>query len=142
MTTKKNKATIRKVIEELNSGNFLWDTMTPDCVLHNDNPPPSTLSVQEFRQFMTEMTTAFPDYHVVIDDLIAEDDKVVGLYSETATMRGPFMGMEATGKSYTAPAIEIYRFEAGKIAEIWMIRNAANMFQQLEVVSVAPEPVG
>ncbi len=140
MTTEENKATIRMVIEELNRGNLLMDAMTPDCVLHNDNPPPPTLTAQEFGLFMEDLLKAMPDYHVVIDDLIAEDEKVVGLYSETATMSGPFMGMEPTGKSYTAPAIEIYRFESGKIAEIWMVRNVASMLQQLGAVPVAQEP--
>ena len=52
-------------------------------------------------------------------------------FTESATMQGNFMGMEATGKRFTIPAIEIYRFFNGKIAEIWEARDMGAMMQQL-----------
>ena len=36
---------------------------------------------------MDELLQAFPDYHVVIEGLIAEEDKVVGLYTESGTLQ-------------------------------------------------------
>lgn len=132
MSAEENKAIIRHLIEELNKGNLLWEVWASDCVIHNDNqPPPLLLSKQELKQFIEELLRAFPDFHEGIEALIAEDDKVVGLYTETATMKGNFMGMEATGKQYTIPAVEIYRLANGKITEAWFVRNLALMFQQL-----------
>ncbi|MFQ5796646.1 MAG: ester cyclase [Candidatus Bipolaricaulia bacterium] len=134
MSAEENKAIVRRLIEELNKGNLLWEVWASDCVIHNGSPPPPLVSIQEFRQLVDELTRAFPDYHLVIEDLIAEEDKVVGLYTESGTMKGNFMGMEATGKQYTIPSIEIYRLANGKITEIWMARDIASTLQQLGVV--------
>jgi predicted ester cyclase len=43
--------------------------------------------------------TAFPDYHVTIEDLIAEGDKVVVRYTARGTHRGVFLGTAPTGKA-------------------------------------------
>lgn len=131
MSAEENKTIIRNLIEELNKGNLLWELWVSDCVIHQDNPPEPVLGEQEVKQFIEELLTAFPDFHEGIEALIAEDDKIVGLYTETATMKGNFMGMEATGKQYTIPAVEIYRLANGKIVEAWFVRNLASMFQQL-----------
>jgi len=131
MSAEENKAIIRRLIEEANKGNMLWELWASDCVIHQDNPPEPLLSKQELKQFMEELGRAFPDFHEGIEALIAEEDKVVGLYTETATMKGNFMGMEATGKQYTIPAVEIYRLANGKITEAWFVRNLTSMFQQL-----------
>ena len=115
----------------MNKGNLLWETWAEDVVIHQDDPPEPVLGKQELQQMIGQLLGAFPDFHEGIEALIAEDDKVVGLYTETATMKGNFMGMEATGKQYTIPAVEIYRLVDGKIAEAWFLRNFASMFQQL-----------
>jgi len=46
-------------------------------------------------------------------------------------MKRKLMGMEAIGKGYAIPAVEIYCFANGKIAEIWMARNHVSIYQQL-----------
>ena len=45
--------------------------------------------------------------------MIAEDDKVVGRTTITATHQGEFMGVAATGKPVTYNEIFIFRFAAG-----------------------------
>jgi len=133
MSAGENKTIIRNLIEEANKGNLLWELWAKDVVIHQDDPtaPEPVLGKLEFQQMMEEFGRAFPDLHEEIEALVAEDDKVVGLYTETATMKGNFMGMEATGKQYTIPAVEIYRLAEGKITEAWFVRNFASVFQQL-----------
>jgi len=133
MSTEENKDIIRNLIEELNKGNRLWEIWAEEVVVHQDDPtmPEPVLGKQEFQKMMEQFVQAFPDFHEGIKTLIAEDDKVVGLYNETATMKGNFMGLEATGKQYKIPAVEIYRLANGKIVEAWLIRNFASIFQQL-----------
>jgi predicted ester cyclase len=66
---------------------------------------------------------AFPDFHLVIEDLIAEGDKVVVRLTESGTMTGSLMGVAPTGKKYTQPAIEIHRLANGKIINLWTVRD-------------------
>jgi steroid delta-isomerase-like uncharacterized protein len=133
MSAEENKAIIRNLIEEANKGNLLWDVWAEDVVVHQDDPtaPEPVLGKQRFRQMMEEVLSSFPGLHEKIETLIAEDDKVVGLYTETGTMKGNFMGIEPTGKQYTIPAVEVYRLADGKIVEAWFVRNFASVFQQL-----------
>ena len=53
----------------------------------------------------------YPDIHLRVEDLIAEDDKVRRT-TVTATHQGEFMGA-ATGKPVTYNQIFIFRFAAG-----------------------------
>jgi len=134
MSTEKNKALFRSLIEEVNKGNFdpIWDTMTPDCVIVDETG--KLFTKEGYRPRLDEVLGAFPDYHLVIEDLIADEDKVVVRYTESATMKGSFMGMEATGKRFTCPAIEIWRFANGKITGLWMARDLLTQSMQTGMI--------
>lgn len=142
MSTEENKAIVRRMVEEWNKGNrAVWDEiMAPDCVYRLSNGKSAT--AQEMKQFVQELERAFPDHHLTIEGLIAEGDKVVALYTDSGTMKGSFMGMEATGKRFTVPAIEIYRFAGGKIVEAWEARDMGTMMQQLGVTPPPEQPGG
>lgn len=45
------------------------------------------------------------------------------------------MGIPATGDHVTMETIHIFRFEDGKIAEHWAVRDDLGMMRQLGVVS-------
>ena len=74
---------------------------------------------------------------LTIDDLIAEDDKVVVRVLSTATQTGPFMGLPPSGKSYAIDEIHIFRMEDGKVAEHWHQGDWLGMLRQLGAL---PEP--
>jgi hypothetical protein len=67
---------------------------------------------------------AFPDFHIAVDDLIAEDDRVSARITQQATHQGEFLGIPATGKQVTLRGIAIYRIEKGKIVEAWAAETA------------------
>jgi predicted ester cyclase len=75
---------------------------------------------------------AFPDLHVEIEDLIAEDDQVVARLSFSGTHRGDFRGIASTGRPITFSAIRIYRLSSGKIVETWAIQDALGLLGQLK----------
>jgi steroid delta-isomerase-like uncharacterized protein len=87
---------------------------------------------------MIQMTpaffTAFPDMHWVVEDLIAEGDKVVSRYTVRATHRGDFMGVPATGKVVTYTGILISRFAGGKFVEEWESLDMLGLMQQLGAI--------
>ena len=77
---------------------------------------------------------AFSDNDLVIEDQIAEGDKVVTRWSSTETHVGEYMGIPATGKRVKTTAITIYRFEGGKAVESWTEYNSLEQMQQLGLV--------
>lgn len=72
-----------------------------------------------------------PDFHTEIDDLIAEEDKVVARVTMTGTHTGDFWGLPATGKSVKFTGIYIARIKAGKIVEHWGEEDGISLMQQL-----------
>src|SRR5436190_20268577 len=82
------------------------------------------------------MLAGFPDYQTMIDDLIAEGDKVVARITMSGTNSGSFMGMPPTGKYVSFTGIYIARIANGKIVEHWGEEDGVNLLQQLGVLSL------
>jgi predicted ester cyclase len=58
-----------------------------------------------------------PDFHSKLVEIVAQDNKVVGRYSEGGTMIGELLGYAPTGKPLIFSGVCIWRIEDGKIAE-------------------------
>src|ERR687883_435433 len=86
MSTEENKAIFRRYVEEIaNQGNLEFaDEIFDRYIAHQ--PDGSTLErgPEDVKRFTGEFRSAFSDFHVSIEDQIAEGDKVVS----RVTMRG------------------------------------------------------
>lgn len=82
------------------------------------------------------MLAGFPDYQTVIDDLIAEGDKVVARITMSGTNTGSFMGMPPTEKHVSFTGIYIARIANGKIVEHWGEEDGVSLLQQLGILSL------
>jgi steroid delta-isomerase-like uncharacterized protein len=78
--------------------------------------------------------SAFPDLKLMVEDQIAEGDKVVTRWSATGTHQGELLGIPPTGKQTTATGITIDRIQGGKIVETWTHWDNLGLLQQLGVV--------
>ncbi len=79
MSTEENKALVRRLIEEvMNQGHLaVFDELyAPDFLFH-DPGLPQVRTREEDKQWIAGILHAFPDFHLTIDDLIAEGDQVV-----------------------------------------------------------------
>jgi SnoaL-like polyketide cyclase len=81
---------------------------------------------------IAEIEAAFPSYEINIEDLLAEGGKVVVRGEFKGIHRGPFAGIEPTGKSVSAGLIIIYAIAGGKIVEHWMQFDLFTLLQQLQ----------
>jgi predicted ester cyclase len=60
---------------------------------------------------------AFPDFRMEVVDVIAEGDKVVGVFKCSGTHEGEWQGRPATGRRFEGiDEIYIFRVEHGKLA--------------------------
>ena len=78
---------------------------------------------------------AFPDFHVTVEDVFGEEDKVAVRVTARGTHKGEFMGIAATGKLVTGTAIVIYRITGGQIQEAWVDRGDLGMSEQLRRIA-------
>ena len=133
--TKSNKELEKQIFDELyNKRNvdIIDEMMAPEWVdRHMEKLMPGGNSSREgLKQFTLATHRAFPDMEVTIEDMIAEDDKVVVFFSTKGTHTGePFMGMEATGQTMMSSIMVIDRWADGKIVESW------GVMQQLPTAS-------
>ncbi len=79
-----------------------------------------------------------PDLRVVIEDMIAEGDKVATRYTLESTHEGELFGGPPTGQRLSIKSISVERVSDGKIREHWRVTDGLDMMQQLGVIP-APE---
>jgi steroid delta-isomerase-like uncharacterized protein len=137
MSTEQNKALVRQMVEEIfNRGNtgLVDNFLAPDFVEREELPPGIPRDREGVKQLTTIFRSAFPDFKVTIDDIVAEGDKVVIRATWSGTQRGEFMGVPPTGKSISIGVIDIIRIAEGKYVEHWGIMDRMAMMQQLGVM--------
>ena len=84
-----------------------------------------------FKPFFRRFRGSFPDIEVVVEDTIAEDDKVVARCSVRGRQTGDGLGFSATNQPVEFTGISIVRVHDGKIVEAWNNFDFMRMFQQL-----------
>ncbi len=85
------------------------------------------------------LLAAFPDFRMDVEDVIASGDKAVARVRVTATHKGEFMGIPATGRSAIVNLIDITRFgDDGLAREHWGVVDQLALMQQLGVVPAGP----
>jgi steroid delta-isomerase-like uncharacterized protein len=131
--TNPNKTNVSRLYGEISRGNLdlIDELLAPDFVEHEAVPgtPPTRAGV---RQMFAGMRAAFPDFQIVVEDSIAEGDKVFVRATMRGTQRGAFMDIPATGKSVQVPIADFFRLREGKIVEHWGVSDLGSMLQQLK----------
>jgi predicted ester cyclase len=74
-------------------------------------------------QFAAAFYAAFPDLNHIIEDTVADDDKVAVRVRLEGTHRGEFMGVPPTGKHVTLEFIAMLQIKDGKVVELRAVDN-------------------
>lgn len=74
---------------------------------------------------------AFPDYNWHLDQMIVQGNWLSARFTDTGTHNGPFLGVPASGKKITTFELAFYRFEGGKIAEVWVTADKVRVMCQI-----------
>jgi predicted ester cyclase len=128
MSAEENKALVRREQEEL------WNhTGTLDAAEGLFVPKQAEAAKQEAADFRR----GFPDAVNIIEDLIAEGDKMVARWRSRATHQGEYMDIPPSSKEVEFTGISVYRIERGEIAESWNVEDKLGLMRQIGVI---PEP--
>jgi len=135
MSTEENKAIVRRSFEEFNKGNLaVFDELYEANFVGHLAGMEEIRGPEGLKKLVTTFLTAFPDFRITVEDLIAEGDKVVCRSTRTGTHKGEWLGIAATGKKVTWTYISIYRIEGGKIVEEWYEGDYLGLMQQLGAI--------
>ncbi len=140
MSTEENKALVRRYYEECNAikGNpakvraMVDEFFAPDFVGHA--PVSGDMNFEKHKQYRVNQYTALPDLNWIVDDMIAEGDKVVARAAVRGTHKGEYRGIAATERSVSVPGVDIFRIAGGKFVELWSYLDTLGLMQQLGVI--------
>jgi len=140
MSTEQNKSVVQRAFDSMSEGRdqFLAEhdeIYGENLVGHFSGMPPVDRDMH--RQFGLATYSSFPDLKRPVEELIAEDDKVVARWSSVGTHSGDFMGTPPTGKTVRTTGITIFRLEDGKIVEEWSESDMLGMLQQVGALPMA-----
>jgi predicted ester cyclase len=123
MDTTANKQLVRRFVADVFEG------LRPEAVdelvgddFHSHTFGPSGSDKAYLRQATQRMGATLTDIKFVVEDTVAEDDKVAVRLTASARTKG---------KPYTIGEIHIFRVRDGKIVEHWHQYDSASMMKQL-----------
>ncbi|MEO5964067.1 MAG: ester cyclase [Candidatus Limnocylindrales bacterium] len=138
--TDANKALVRRVIDEVFLGgndDAVDELLADDFQAHTWGPmEPGRDGI---RAAIKRVAAGLSGATMVVEDLIAEADRVAVRLMASATQTGPFMGMPPSGKRYEIGEIHIFRIRGGQVAEHWHEADLLGMMRQLGAM---PSPSG
>lgn len=87
--------------------------------------------IAEFKQYVNQIRLAFPDFHIGIEELIAEGEKVAARHTFTGTHRGELLGLPATGNKITYTGMAIFEFKEDKILRGYVLGDTESLKRRL-----------
>ncbi|HYK05857.1 MAG TPA: ester cyclase [Thermoanaerobaculia bacterium] len=134
--TEANKLLVRKLVEEAQEGGNLAvveELVADDFIDHSPLPglPPTRDGVV---MLFAGMKQAFPDLRVIIEEQIADGEKVATRKTFVGTHRAPFLGIDATGNAVRFEVIDILTVRDGKIREHRVVADQLALLRQLGAV--------
>ena len=134
--SQENKALVRRWFDEVwNKGReeAIDEMFAADGIAHGlgDESNKTMRGPVDYKPFFRTFRSAFPGIEVLVEDTIAEGDKVAARCRVRGKHESDSLGFAATGLPTEFTGITIVRIEGGKIVEAWNNFDFMTMFKQL-----------
>lgn len=108
------------------------EILAEEFKVHALPPLKPIIGVDTFLTRVKAFHHAFPDVKYVVEDQVAEGDKVATRFSASGTHTNAFLGVDATNKKVTWTGIAIHHIKNGKIIENWVNADFLGLKNQLQ----------
>jgi steroid delta-isomerase-like uncharacterized protein len=128
-----NKALVLSFYAAIDRGDLgaMDELVAEDYIDHSRPPfpdlPPGRAGLKRAFEIFQVAT---PGHHV-IEDQVAEGDKVVTRLRGVGKHEGEIFGIPASGNDLDVKAVAIHRIESGRLAEHWSATDTGTLLQQL-----------
>jgi steroid delta-isomerase-like uncharacterized protein len=139
------KATIRRLYEEVWNKRKLEvvsDLFSPSHAVRDNNSSGSSVGPEAYKMQVAMYLAAFPDLHFIVEDTVAERDKVVASWTISGTHKGEFLGIRPTHKKVSIEGITIHYLANGKIIDSNISWDALGLMRQLGAFPALAKPKG
>jgi predicted ester cyclase len=127
-----NKGLVRRFYKEVYvdwNMALAYQILSPQFTSH-DWPQGGPRGPQAFRAYYAALRSAVPDARYEVDDLVAEDDKIVVRWRLLGTHKGSFRGIAPTGRPIVLKGIAIYRVQGGMLMERWVVSDLYGVLEE------------
>jgi steroid delta-isomerase-like uncharacterized protein len=133
MTTEQNKSFMRRFVEAsvASDQTAYKELLAPDFVAHLLGGPQNR---EAFLQHNNVFNSAFSNRQMIVEDLIAEEDKVMARLTWKGVHSDDFQGLPPTGNQIVISAFIVDRIKEGKTMEHWSLFDQRSMLQQLGLI--------
>ena len=135
MSTEQNKTLVRRWFAEFNAHHPDLEQFIAPAMVNHAGPPGRQRGVENFQATITDSLAAVPDQRWTVDEVLAEEDKVVCHLTWSGSQQGTYQGVAPTGKYFSIQQVQTFRVTEGKFSEHWAIRDDLSLFQQLNIIS-------
>jgi steroid delta-isomerase-like uncharacterized protein len=137
--SEENKALLRRWFDEVwnkKNADAIDEMLAADGIAHglSDDENQPLKGPAGFKPFHDVFRGAFPDIEVVVEDMIAEGDKVVARCSVRGNHTGDHLGIAASNSPVLFTGIAIVRIEDGMIVEAWNNFDFLKMNRQIGAI--------
>ncbi len=124
MSSTEYKTIARRFVDEIFNARkteVAKNFVTPDIIYHGAGE--EVRNLEEFKKWVTEDLSAFPDMKITIVEDFGEENKLAIRWTLQATHDKDFADFPATHKKFEAHGVEILHFEGDKIKEAWTVTD-------------------
>lgn len=115
-----HKELVRRIYDAFATGSVdLLDDVVDQGFVDHDPMPGQAPGLPGLKQAVGLFRAGFPDGKMIINELVAEGDKVVARVTLNGTHTGEYFGRKGTGQTVTADGIEVFRVSGDKVCEGW-----------------------
>ena len=93
------------------------------------------ISDPELKEHIRFFEHAFPEYEIIPEEMIQEENKIAVRATVRGKHLGELMGIPATNKDFIISIMLIYEIENGKVSKHWMVADQFALMQQLGVIN-------
>jgi steroid delta-isomerase-like uncharacterized protein len=140
-TEDENEAVARRWYDDVLNGAdmaVLDEILSEDFIYHSGTN--SEMNSQELADVvLAPILVGFPEVAYTVEEAITDDDFVVLIWRGEGTQTGEFQGHAPSGNAAVWTGITAYRFECGRIAEVWAEFDALGRLRQLGLLGT-PTP--
>ena len=96
------------------------------------------LSLAQFLGGAVALKAGLPDFRIVVQDVLADEDKVVARYVGGGTHTASLAGEEPTGRQVVVHGMVMFRVAGGVLAEGWELVDELGLLRAVGAVTTAP----
>lgn len=140
--TQDNINIVKKLFETYNKNDssqlsLLDSIFSNDIQFHDPVVPEVKSGIPSVKQLENNYIKSFPNKKVKIDSVTAAENLVTMRWTCSGTHKGIYQNNPATNREFKISGISIFRFENGKIKEVWQNWDKFGLMEQLGLLHVA-----